>query len=727
MKCYSKPLCIILMLLMAVGGLIAADKSNELGFDVSRFSEKPLFENEPVKVELVAEDTAIQPGRPFWVALKATIDKGWHTYWKNPGDTGIASSVEWFVPPGFKVEELQWPVPKRYTDGQTTYYGYEDSFILLAKITPPKDLKELSGKRVEIGAIFRWVACTAEACLPGDLEPSINLPLIATEPPANAENTSLFTSAREHMPRSDWGVTAQYVRPGVISITVIHPNMADLSTVAALFLPEQQKMVDTKQRLKPMAVLPKGSYQVLLHSRTEPTRLSGILILEHRVGEKFVNDAIAVDVPIQHPALIPGLDLTRPSALLLVLFFAFLGGLILNLMPCVLPVIGVKVLSLIKHAGESRRAIMRHGLLFSAGVLVSFWLLAGILLGLKAYGHSVGWGFQLQEPLFVGGLAAVLLVFSLSLFGVFEFGSVFASWAGHREHKSRKHGNGLLGSFLGGVLATAVATPCTGPFLGTAVGLAVTLPPAASLIIFTFIGLGMSSPYLLLTVFPHWSRWLPRPGTWMIHFKQFMGFLMLGTVLWLIWVFSAHTHALGIIALLMALFVLAVGCWVYGSWSPPHYRSRTRILSTICSVLLIIMGAFLVVDASRMQEPIPVVQGTLAEENEWQPYSKELLAQLRAEGRPVFIDFTAKWCLICQANHYILEVDAVRHMLAEKGVVKLKADWTRSDPSITEVLREHGRSGVPLYLLYLPGAETPEILPQVLTPEIVMEYLRKIG
>jgi len=414
----------------------------------------------------------------------------------------------------------------------------------------------------------------------------------------------------------------------------------------------------------------------------------------------------------------PVSDFTGGVALAIV--FAFVGGLILNLMPCVLPVVSFKILSFVKMAGQSRAQTFKHGVAFSAGVIVSFWVLASALLILQAYGRSVGWGFQLQEPIFVGALATVMLVLGLSMFGVFEMGTSVMSMASQAQ--STAHGETLFASFLGGVLATAVATPCTGPFLGSAIGFAVTQPAVWSLLIFTALGLGMAFPYLLLAGFPALLRFMPKPGNWMLVFKEVMGFLMFATVLWLVWVFGAQTNTVSLTLLLAGFFMISVGCWIYGKWATIQYARLARTVALAFALVFGAMGGYIIFSASTVFAELPGDQTTSTSHSGWEPFSRERVKQLRAEGKPVFIDFTAKWCLICQANHLILSMPEVEKAMVEKGVVRMKADWTKSDPVITEELKKFGRNGVPLYIYY-GDAEEPTILPQVLTPDTILKNI----
>jgi thiol:disulfide interchange protein DsbD len=389
--------------------------------------------------------------------------------------------------------------------------------------------------------------------------------------------------------------------------------------------------------------------------------------------------------------------------------------MILNLMPCVLPVVSLKVLSFVNLAKESRRAVIKHGALFTLGVMISFWALAACLLALQAYGHAVGWGFQLQEPFFVAVLAGLMLLFALSLFGVFELGTKAASWAGDKQVNHRE---GPWAPFFSGVLATAVATPCTGPFLGSAVGYAFTLSSFKALMIFTSLGFGMAFPYLLLSFFPAWLKFVPRPGAWMETFKQLMGFMMLLTVLWLTWVFSGQTSSFAVIVLLAAYFVIGVAAWIWGQWGTPASSGRVRKISFALALILIVFSGKMAYTASTLAS----TETEIIAANDWEPFSPERVQELRAKGVPVFIDFTAKWCLICQTNHLALSSQKVMDKMNAKGVVKMKADWTKNDPVITAELKKWGRSGVPLYLYYEKD-DTPAVLPQVLTPDLIVDAL----
>jgi thiol:disulfide interchange protein len=412
-----------------------------------------------------------------------------------------------------------------------------------------------------------------------------------------------------------------------------------------------------------------------------------------------------------------------------ILFFAFIGGLILNCMPCVLPVVSLKILSFINMARQKRSLIFKHSISFSLGVLISFWILAGALIIMQIYGRSVGWGFQLQEPLFVAFLAAIVWILGLNLFGVFEAGTSLASLAGNAQNQVVTDRSGYLKSFLSGTFATAVATPCTGPFLGPVVGFAVAATPMEAFLTFSSMALGMSFPYLFIAAFPRFLKFLPKPGRWMETFKQLMGFLMVSTTLWLIWIFGAQTGSTAIVILLGALFFLSIGVWVYGKWGSRIHKTHTRLLSGGVALICICMGTYTLLLAERMGNEFSEGSNSAitATADGWEPFSPQRLASLREQGIPVFIDFTAKWCLICQVNHAVLGGSDLERQFADHNVVKMKADWTKNDPTITQELRKHGRSGVPLYLLYSGHSEaSPVILPQVLTSENVGNALELI-
>lgn len=716
--------------------------------------EESFSKPDQMQAALIFEEETIQPGHPFWVGVHLKLKDKWHSYWKNPGDAGMAPVMEWSLPEGFSVGPVMWPVPQKFSVNGVIGLGYEGEPILLAQIIPPQSI---ASESADIGVKLRWVVCSDSECVIGESETNGKRLIAADEPKVSHETKSLFSQARERLPQKY--ANAEAIRSeNFIELKIQLPNdSADHSKAHVVFYPEENNLIDQSidPTISPQTDLSQNHYAVTLKIADEQTKsqqLKGVLVFQDN-DKKQVSHAFDIEAQIidkQDTTFIGMIDLPQKAQYLtslvgataskfihpdaefngglgLALLLAFVGGMILNLMPCVLPVISFKILSFVKLAGQSRSLTFKHGLAFSLGVLISFWVLAGILLVLQTYGHAVGWGFQLQEPLFVGILAALLLIFSLSMFGIFEIGTSVTSLAGQATSAGSR--SVFFGSFLSGVLATAVATPCTGPFLGTAVGYAVTLPAALSLLIFTSLGLGMAFPYLLLAAFPKLLRFLPKPGSWMVTFKELMGFVMLASVLWLVWVFGAQTGSESVFFLLAGFFCLALGCWIYGKWGSSLSSRASRTFGILFAASCFLAGGYIIIHSTSW----PVEQEAGSQEiahvegSEWEAFSPARIAELQSQGKPVIVDFTAKWCLICQANHLVLTSDDVDQKFNDLGVVRMKADWTKRDAVITEALRQYGRNSVPLYLLYGPDpTKPPEILPQVLTPDIVLEHLKNM-
>ncbi len=427
---------------------------------------------------------------------------------------------------------------------------------------------------------------------------------------------------------------------------------------------------------------------------------------------------------------------------LLILLSAFFGGMLLNIMPCVLPVVSLKVLHFVQLQGQGRGTTVKHGVAFSCGVILCFWILAGAIFVLQMLGTTVGWGFQLQEPLFVAILVIILFILSLSLFGVFEFGTKVASIAAHLDEIAKvgspiaQVATSPLTSFWSGILATIVATPCTGPLLGSTIGFAATLDPIYSFLVFTCLGIGMAFPYFLLSLFPSLLKWIPRPGRWMVTFKELMGFFLLATIFWLLWVLEAETSNLPLASLFAAFFLMSFGLWVYGTWGGFDRGKMLRAIVKPISFLILLAGVALFLYEVKTAEVVSRPQMPLLLEEpqsravigaEWVPYSATKLAEYRKAHIPVFVDFTAKWCLTCQANSLVLEAASVKEAFIRYGVVKMEADWTNNDEKITKALRALGRNGVPVYALYGKNEnDPPTLLPEILTPAMVIEALKEV-
>lgn len=703
---------------------------------------------EPLKIELIAENTQINPNERFAIALHVSIAPSWHAYWKNPGDAGVPPQITWQLPPGFTVEELEWPIPKRFENSGLVTFGYEGDIYFLASLKAPEKLEP--EQSLPIAAELQYVVCSEEACLPGTASAQHSAIKSGTLSNLDTQRTALFETIRKQLPLMPKIVSVKREK-GMIELVVQGEKLQQVENNTVCFIPENKSHSDSCSKITVVpSSIEQRTYTIVMPDDSDQEKqgsIKGLFVAgsgEDAVGwsidtalakVSIAEEEISVADPQSEDSLPMIMTDAAPqeeiSSLWLAILFALIGGLILNLMPCVLPVISIKILSFVQMAGHKRSAIFQHGLSFSLGVLVSFWLLAGLLLTLQAYGQSVGWGFQLQEPLFVGTLATLLFMFALSLFGVFEMGAFFASMAGGAQGHRK---GGLSSSFMSGVLATAVATPCTGPFLGSAVGYAVTLPAWEAMLVFTAVGLGMSLPYLFLAAFPNFLRWLPKPGVWMVAFKQLMGFLMLGAVLWLTWVFGSQTDNLALMMLLCGFFFIAMGCWIYGTWCTPIRKKWVRGLSLALALCVGGMGAGIIYkgtihDVSGAPSEIAMADDELPKNatGGWEPFSLERIEALQKQGIPVFVDFTAKWCLICQTNHLVLSASDVQAAFMKKGVVKMKADWTKSDPEITQTLRSFGRSSVPLYLLYTGNpSDAPKILPQVLTPETVIEQIASL-
>jgi thiol:disulfide interchange protein/DsbC/DsbD-like thiol-disulfide interchange protein len=738
LKTKLQPLTYLFFFLAVCLGSVSFAFSQE---DVPEFFSEE--EIQPIQVEILASHDVISPGLHFDLAIKLKHKTGWHTYWKNPGEVGVAIQIEWVLPEGFEIEELSWPTPKKFEEHGIIGYGYEEEIYLLSPIRAKNNLS--IGEHVTLEAKVSWVACSQTACHPGEKNLTLKMP-IQENPNEHNENLVLIQHQKESHPKKV--PVYQTKETGGFIEMELDLSSLEFSTPKVTFLPSADGLIDTHSEPLLIRHEEKGKWWLVLRRHAEAINFSsinGVLLIQDEEGGKEKSHALDIQLSLPNAATLASgtlvslvdsyhsskaydLELPEESGLLVFLAMAFLGGIILNLMPCVLPVISFKILSFVKMAGQNRKETLKHGLFFSGGVLTSFWILAILLLGLQAYGHVVGWGFQLQEPLFVAILAIVLFVFGLSLFGIFEFGTVVASFAGSGEVKSLKNVSGYMGSFFSGVLATAVATPCTGPFLGPAVGFAVTKPPLVALFIFTFLGLGMAFPYLILSFFPSLLRFLPKPGNWMVALKQLTGFIMVATVIWLLWVFTAETGPDALFLLIGSLFLVSVACWVWGRWGTPLVTKKARYFAACLTLFLFLLsGKLIQLSISIKDDEISMAETEkLRSSNSWEHFSQERVEKYLNEGKPVFIDFTARWCLICQANHLVLTRPEVVNKFDSLNIVRMKADWTRHDASITQELAKYGRNGVPLYLLYPGKGKKPIILPQVLTPEGVLAYLEEM-
>lgn len=672
-------------------------------------------EQSHVKVSLIPEVRTIAPGAPFWVVVRLKMDPRWHTYWINPGDSGEPTKIKWNLPTGFEAGPIQWPHPQRIEVPPLVSFGYEGEAALLVRITPPRDLK--LAERVTLAAHVNWLECE-ELCIPGEAPVSA---VVQTGPVVENDPTQaqFFSESRARLPleSADWSFAAG-LGNGFVRLTATPPPWLKEPVAEAEFFAEMRGQLANGRSSWDRG---DGAYVMDLPVSDESTgtvrRLTGVLVSKSGWRGPGSERAIRVDVEIAGNAgTIPG-----PAAspgLLGAIGLAFIGGLLLNLMPCVFPVLSIKVLSLVGQADAPIGARMRNAGVYSLGVLVAFWALAGLLIALRAGGEQLGWGFQLQSPPVIAGLASLFFLIALNLFGVFEVGVSLTRLGG------KSGGEGAGASFSSGLLATIVATPCTAPFMGSALGFALTQPAPAALAIFTSLGAGMALPFVALAASPRLLRFLPRPGAWMETMKQALGFLLAATVVWLAWVLGQQTGSDGVAMLLAALVVQAVGAWVLGKWAVVTRSAAVRTAAGIVAAVLILGGAVAAVKLAGSGEP-PASQ---AAAESWEPYSEARVNELRAAGRPVFVDFGAAWCLTCQVNERVaLAAAPVLAKFQEKNVAMLKADWTSRDPAITQALTKLGRSGVPTYALYSKDASAPpRLLPEVLTPTLVIDALDKL-
>jgi thiol:disulfide interchange protein/DsbC/DsbD-like thiol-disulfide interchange protein len=660
---------------------------------------------EQVSARLVAGADAVHPGSEIYFGLQQVIIPHWHTYWSNPGDSGSPTTIDWRLPPGAVASEILWPTPARISMGPITNYGYEDEVTLLSHIRVPEELRP--GDVFAVSALVDWLVCEEE-CIPQQVELDLVLPVVAEGEPLGS-GSPLIDAALSRLPvASPWPVRVSLDFNGHLELLLAIPEGAVQTLGDVWFYPGEWGRIRQSDP-QPYSVSPSGLALRLPTGEAPPAAgeiLEGVLVLEEGDTTRgfIVNAAVEPVIAKAGPGLL--------SALLL----ALAGGVILNLMPCVFPVLSLKALSLIGHASQSQAQIRRHGAVYTLGVLASFAALAVTLISLKVGGAQVGWGFQFQSPLFVLLVAYLMFAVGLSLSGVFYVGGSVVGAGSSLAAKS-----GYVGSFFTGVLATVVATPCTAPFMAAALGYALAQPPAQLLAVFLSLGLGLALPYLALSFWPGLQRWLPRPGIWMERVKQAMAFPMYAAAVWLVWVLARQAGADAAALALFGMVLIAFAAWLYGvTRSGGPIALRFGALGAGASLLLALGGGY---SASQLASP---AFNEDRQAHNWQPYSDAHLQTLLGEGSPVFLNFTAAWCISCLVNERVALSDAqVVEAFATSGITYLKGDWTNRDPVITAFLASFGRSGVPLYLFYPAGSSgEPVQLPQILTPDIVLTAIR---
>ena len=772
-----------------------------------------------LEVELVSDSRQVMPGETFRIGMRLRHDPHWHTYWRNPGDTGYPTRFEIEGPADTQYSDIRWPAPERLAIGPLANYGYEGEALIYRDVTLPDSFK---GRQARFRVKAEWLICK-EVCIPGEAALQLDVPVGGVTEPDRAETAS-FEAARRGAPVPDQEPAAVgwWQRGGQAVVVLPDAVTQGKAPRSALFLPYFSGVVKPVAPQKLIEISgEEGRYGLALELDEQGVR-SADPGWEKEGGIVVIDDGQPVEVSLQRQTVVPvaartvainepiKVDLTEPGAaqgnggkkapgaagsdsaapaaqagqdasglgaqaeqavdqaqdtlgaltgthgqgewlaLAGAILGAFIGGLILNLMPCVFPVIGLKILSFTEAAAGKPAQARRHAMVFGLGVVVSFLVLAAILLGLRALGQAAGWGFQLQSPVFVAVLALLFVVIGLNLFGVFEAGTRLTQLgaAGQGSHQ------GYWGSFMTGVMAVVVATPCTAPFMGGAVGFTLSSSPLLVLVVFATIGVGMALPYLVLASSERLLAMLPRPGAWLQTFKQLLAFPMFITAAWLVWVLALQSDAEGVLLLLLAAIFLSFSCWIYGRWQfelrPRSARSTpawiiTALLSLVACGVLVSRLPVVAEAAQTQAAPVsgnaatngpvsmlppsckPEADGRLpASCRGWQPWSPERQAAARAAGVPVFVDFSAAWCLSCQVNEKVaLNRDEVQAAFRDRNVLLLKADWTRRDPAISAELARFGRNSVPLYLFY-DGRDpkaAPVQLPELLTVDTVLKAI----
>ena len=663
-------------------------------FPHSTFSNS-YFNTGQSSVTLLTESNQVGGEETLLVGLEFNLSPGWHTYWENPGDSGEGASIKWNLPSGFKASTILWPGPKRIPVEPLMTYGYEDKALLLTEIKSPKEFSN----PVKISAKINWLTCK-DICIPQ--EGQVDMTLIKGPKVANQ-----FTSKLKEV-----ALTVPKNFPSPYRVSVINEKIflqfekeGSRNISEAYFFPKEYGLVnytaDQKlERNDNSFSLELSSAEVQLKTNT----LKGVLKLKVDGIKEFYT----LDLPLEKNTNNPLVTISLLTAII----FAFLGGIILNAMPCVFPILSIKILSFIEQSQGSKEKLFHHGLVFSAGVLTTFLAVSALLIFLRASGEAIGWGYQLQSPWVVSLLIYLFVVIGIVFMGNIVLGSSFGNLGTLVQNQKD-----LTSSFFTGVLAVIVASPCTAPFMGPALGLALLQPGLKSIVIFLALGIGFSLPYLILSIYPQLLSKLPKPGEWMQTLKQIMAFPMWASALWLAWVLSSQVDMQSVFAVLLGALLIALGLWLLEKTQ--NSASILRRLTLIFSLGLMIFSIWLL--------PITSDNNSPNLKNEENAFSVQKLNSLRSEQKMVFLNFTADWCITCKVNEAIaLNQDKVKKVLDEKNIIYLKADWTRKDPEIASMLASYGRTGVPLYLLF-PSQGDPIILPELLTEDLLLDFLKEIN
>jgi len=669
-------------------------------------------QTEYTTTEIMPEATGVAPGGILWFAIRQTVRENWHVFWVNPGDAGIPLNLQWEMPNGFEAGEILYPAPEFIPVGPLASYAHEGAPVFLVPVTAPQDAH--IGETLDVAIDAAWQVCE-QICVPEEARFEFALPVVAA-PETIDETQAVFEQARAALPGEHDGEAA-FTRAGNrFELTVQswrHETARDV-----FFFPAVEGL--TTPAAEQTAFLTDGVLTISMEpgwvDDVGGDIVEGVVTFTDESGERRAfRLAAAIEGSLVAPMLADAPQVAAQGGnIAFYLLLAFFGGVILNVMPCVFPIIFVKAATFVESAKTDIGAVRQHGLLFTAGVLTTFALMGGVLLALRAGGEQLGWGFHLQSPIVVALSAYVLFMVGLNLFGFFTVGE---NLAGAGESLTRK--GGAAGAFFTGALAVIVAAPCIGPLLTAPMGAALVQPAAIGMLIFLLMGLGLAAPYLLLSFIPSAARLLPRPGAWMTVMKQALAFPVFGAAAYFLWVFSRQTGANGLAFVLAGALLLALAAWLFEkSKGDGPWALGVRAAAAVATLLAVL--PVLRVEPAVATEAKPGVYGAIASE----AYDPERLAAYRAEGKPVFIDFTAAWCVTCQFNKMtVLKSDEVAAAFADTETVLMVADWTVRDPMITEALESYGASGVPLYVVY-PADAPAQILPPALSRKIVVNALK---
>lgn len=693
----------------------------------------PVVNSGHIESELVAQETGVAPGGTVYVALRQKIIPGWHTYWRNPGDAGEATKIAWTLPAGWSAGEMVWPTPIKARLGPLLDYAYEGEVLIPVPITAPVDAQV--GTTISLNADVAYLVCE-QVCVPEDAKLTLLLPVVAGAPSADPKWGPVVADVLAKAPKPA-GLKAVFKLEGqTLKLAVTGAPLKGANLAGTYFFPYSPKVIEhaaeqgIDRGAEGVTLTLKPGYD-FVGGGTPPAELKGVLVTKGGAWEITATageppaSAAGLGAPPAEAAAAGGGAIR--GGLVGALAFAFLGGLILNLMPCVFPVLSMKAASLAGHAHDAGKARLQ-GLVFLLGVVATFLTLAGVLLAVRAGGAAVGWGFQLQSPIVIAGLALLMLLVALNLSGVFEIGTSVQNVGSGASARG-----GATGAFFTGALAVVVAAPCTAPFMAGALGYALTQPAAVALSVFLALALGFAAPFVAVAFIPGLLRRLPRPGAWMDVLKKGLAFPMYGAALWLTWVFAQQAGPIALGQVLIAGVLAAFGAWLYGLAQTRRAAGERAAASTVAGLLAVVAALVLAASAALAAKPPPMTAAASAEAPSGpglvaETWSPEKVRELQAAGRPILVDFTAAWCVTCQVNEKVaLSGSKVAEAFRTQNAVYLKADWTNRDPVIAKALADFGRVGVPLYVVYPKNGAAPVILPQLLTEGLVIDAIERAG